>query len=237
MKNAQTLIAACGAAAVVAGLIAVGGAGGKQESKINETFENYAKTITNEDGQTTRGWRTVFDGQKNGPGVWLNNEGMRLAPQVASAPEETHSSLVVATKEIASENLNLEAQYVTRKQLRENNPANPWEVAWLIWNYQDNDNFTYLILKPNGWEIGRRHPDGDGGQQFIATGETPTTSIGQARTATIRQRGQVCTILVDGKKIATVTLREEEIGGKIGIYTEDAEILLTKISARNPASK
>ena len=35
----------------------------------------------------------------------------------------------------------------TVRQLREGSPANPWEVAWVVWNYVDPNHFYYLAIK------------------------------------------------------------------------------------------
>jgi hypothetical protein len=38
----------------------------------------------------------------------------------------------------------------TDKQLRQNSTPNPWEVAWIMWRYQDDWHHYYFIFKPNG---------------------------------------------------------------------------------------
>ena len=57
----------------------------------------------------------------------------------------------------------------TVRQVR-NGPANPWEVAWLLWHYTDDQHFYSIVLKPNGWELGKEDPAYPGAQRFLATG-------------------------------------------------------------------
>jgi hypothetical protein len=42
----------------------------------------------------------------------------------------------------------------TERRLR-GDRANPWDAAWLVWRYTDDQHFYYLVLKPDGFELGK----------------------------------------------------------------------------------
>jgi len=143
---------------------------------------------------------------------------------------------------------------------------NNWEVAWLMWNATTRDgpgdqgtgiptdvteHCYYLVLKPNGWELGKLDQslftDGDeGGQRYLATGTSPTFPIGTTwRNVTITQIGATITVEVDGKVLTTFTDgpgsggygpwsdhpdQEVYTSGSVGLYTEDALTQFTDIS-------
>ena len=118
----------------------------------------------------------------------------------------------------------------TVRQLREGSPPNPWEVAWVVWNYVDPSHFYYLAIKPIGWEVGKVDPAHRGAQRFMATGETPYP-IGEWHTFEIVHRDHGTTVRLNGETVATI--RDEDgpyIGGRIGVYTEDAEIQLSHVT-------
>ncbi len=93
-----------------------------------------------------------------------------------------------------------------------------------MWDYLGPAHFTYLVLKPNGWEIGRRDPTKPGGQRFIATGDNPVTPIGATRTATVDRVGLRTTVTVDGTRLAVFYVRPREAIGAVGMYSEDARV-------------
>ena len=57
-----------------------------------------------------------------------------------------------------------------------------------MWDYTDNNHFSYLALKTNGWELGKRDPAYPGGQRFLATGSDSPTQIGQWRKGLMREQ-------------------------------------------------
>lgn len=165
-------------------------------------------------------WSTVFDGFG-----WVRSGAsavVAMAPMPSTRPSETHAGLVRSKS--AHTDFDLSMQMRTVRQLRSGSPPNPWEVAWAVWNYADNEHFSYLILKPNGWELGKADPAYPGAQRFLATGETPFP-IGPAYLVRIRQEGNVVTLWADGRQL--VSFRDDErpyTSGSFGLYTEDAEV-------------
>ena len=151
---------------------------------------------------------------------------VRLTPSVASADWDTHSALVTSNKTFTQTCNVITARQRTVKQLRTTTPANPWEVSWLVWDYKDNDHFTYLAVKPNGWELGKRDPAYLYGQRFLATGEL-TTPIGQWRSLNVKRSStatnSTTTVTMDGVKLTSfVDTQNVYKSGKVGMYTEDA---------------
>lgn len=202
----------------------------KQQSKspppvrFHETFANVKRAIVLDDSHEWGRWRVAFDGRNDGPGVTVRKGSLRLMPESVSTLEETRASMVVSKRTFRHRALTLRASWTSIKSTRVGTDALPWERGWLVWDYIDNDNFTYLILKPNGWEIGRRDPLGRGGQRFILTGGHPRTDWGQRRSVRVeRDRGRTV-ITVDGRELARFRVPQGERHGRVGMYTEDAVV-------------
>ncbi|MDO4899620.1 hypothetical protein [Actinomyces sp.] len=183
-------------------------------------------------GMNCSDWRLVFDGYG---AASCNSQTVTLSPAVATRADETHAGLAT------SETVTVEAGRVTvcratlltRKQLRRGGAPNPWEVAWLLWSYQDNDHFYALVLKPNGWEVSKQNPAYPGKQQFLASGATPDFAVGRTYQVTVRvdttASGEVVTdIAVDGEDLVTISDTDAPYSfGPVAAYTEDAAIEVT----------
>ncbi len=153
---------------------------------------------------------------------------LTLAPAAASRADETHSALIVS-REVFQGSVHFEGSVCTLEQLRVG-PANPWETAWLVWNYGDNDHFYYFAMKPNGWELGKRDPDYAGGQRFLATSTDVTFEVGKWNRFTINQDGDRIVISVDGVELVRFQDHERPyLSGRIGLYTEDARVMLDDV--------
>lgn len=198
--------------------------------RIVEDFTGYPAARLMGDGAVFGPWRVVFDGMNHGPSIRLRPGLLRLAPQSARGDGATNAALVVSRRGFTGPSLALTATWTTRATTRIG-VANPWEAGWLVWDYVDNDHFTYLVLKPNGWEVGRRDPSQRGGQRFVADGDLPTTPIGMTRTATVTRTDGTTSIKVDDQHLVTFTLPPNERRGAIGMYSEDAIVDWTSITA------
>jgi hypothetical protein len=128
-------------------------------------------------------------------------------------------------------------QHVTTKQLRTPAP-NPWEVAWVVWNYTDNNHLYYFVLKTNGWEVGKRDPryyvaGVNDGQKIIATGESITATIGRWYEFRVEVNGADADIYVDG--VLVTRFKDTDtgplLGGRVGLYCEDAAVKFNNITA------
>jgi hypothetical protein len=97
---------------------------------------------------TTRGnWYSRHDGFGRTAVV---NHGtrplLRLSTRAPTLPTETYSSLVRTTRTF--DDVDFSLRLTTAKQLRAR--PNPWEVAWVLWRYTDNEHFYSFIVKPDG---------------------------------------------------------------------------------------
>lgn len=237
-------IAALSAATLVAtGLAAatVPAAATNKASKkllISEEFSSLASGSTWTDGQTLGRWQVVFAGYGAVSKPAARPHVLRLSPARAQSPDQTHAALVVSRKSFANRCLDVTTRVLVREQLRTGSAANPWETAWLVWDYLDNDHFSYLAIKTNGWELGKRDPAYPGGQRFLATGEAPATAAGEWRTARIKRTasadGSQSTIRAFVGGVNVSSFRDTErpyVSGKLGMYVEDATADFDKVVA------
>ncbi|OLT39564.1 calcium-binding protein [Serinicoccus sp. CNJ-927] len=173
-----------------------------------------------EEGSEHDGWRVVFDGHGV---VRPDGDGVLLEPRHAASADVTHGGLVVTTQaHPAGTDLAITAS--TQEQVREGDP-NPWEVAWVLWNYQDPEHFYAVVLKPNGWEVSKQDPAYPGNQRFLASGTEPRFPIGADYRVEVEQADGVMSVSVDGEQLAEVTDTERPYTeGAIGLYTEDARV-------------
>lgn len=177
---------------------------------------------------TTRGdWRLAYDGYGTATGSSEAGDWRyRLRPQAATEPDETHASLAVNERVVTD--LRISARLRTQRQLRPE--PNPWEVAWLVWHYSDDQHFYYVALKPNGWELGKEDPAYPGAQRYLAARSSPTFPVGRWYEVEVHQTGNEIRIAVDGQPLVQVHDNERPyVQGRVGLYTEDADAEFTDI--------
>lgn len=173
------------------------------------------------EGSRHAGWVSVFNG---GGSVRGNAVTITMRPAIAATPERTHAALVVSEDRV--EDFTVAVR--TTEQLRPGTP-NPWEVGWVLWAYQDPTHFYYVILKPNGWEIGKADPAYPGNQRFLATGRGHFP-IGSTYAVRVLQQGARSTVWVGSDKLATVEDADRPYpGSAVGLYTEDAAVQFTPL--------
>jgi hypothetical protein len=149
------------------------------------------------------------------------NTSFVLDPKTSTRPAETHAALVLSTK--TYRNLHYTVKLTTSRQLRRNSPANPWEVGWFLWDYTNDQHFYYLLLKPNGWELGQENPHYAGDQRYLVTKSSPTYRIGHQYTVRIVQSGPTIMAYVDGQFLVSYTdTQHPYYSGHIGLYDEDS---------------
>jgi Domain of Unknown Function (DUF1080) len=175
-------------------------------------------------GHSRGDWREVFDGYGVGFSTFDTAAGQmhELVPRVANSGDRTHSALAIDLHPSADFDLRVEMR--TLEQLRVGTEPNPWEVAWLVWRFDDSEHFYYLALKPNGWELGKRDPGYPGGQRFLATANSPSFRVGESwNDVRVHAVGSRFTVWVDGEKLSDFEDHERPYkSGHIGMYTEDA---------------
>ncbi len=153
-----------------------------------------------------------------------------MAPTSALNAGVTHAPLAVGPEH--GDRVTLRANFETIEHTRLFGAPNPWEVAWLVWHFQDDEHFYYFIPKPNGWELGKRDPAYPGGQRFLATGTDRVFPIGQVYEVTVQQRGTLMTVFVDGQQV--VQFRDGERpyrSGRVALYSEDAAIRVHDVAS------
>ena len=194
---------------------------------LNDDFESMP-TSTWAEGSTHGAWTTRFDGFGKVAVERAGTKVLMLRPQASEEPGETHAALVTSKRTFSS--MQLTARAKTVKQLRTSDP-NPWESAWVIWNYTDNTHFYYLALKTNGWEVGKAHPRYHGSKRFLATGSDMKFPIGTWASVDIRQIGNTMQVSANGKLLTTFTDNERPYtSGAVGVYNEDAKTYFDDIS-------
>ena len=155
---------------------------------------------------------------------------LRMQPLASTQPGETHAVLAVSHGSFGAGGTpyTFRGELRTVRQLRTPAP-NAWEVAWIVWNYADNDHLYYVVLKPNGWEIGKRDPryavpGVNDGQKIIATGESLKLQVGRWYRFEVKVAGAQAQILVDGVPVAQFRDTDSAplLGGRVGLYGEDA---------------
>lgn len=153
-----------------------------------------------------------------------------LAPKAADSADTTHAALLIS-RERYSGRVAFAGRVATIRQLRVGSPPNPWECAWLVWNYQDEQHFYYVALKPTGWEIGKRDPAYPGGQRFLASGAA-SYPLGVWHDFLIVQERNAISVRVNGAEIASYVDGERPyLSGNLGLYVEDAEAQLDDVTA------
>ena len=193
-------------------------------------FSSMAAGTPWEEGAGEAGLINVFDGY----GIVAvravdGSPALVASPARAADPSETHAALVVSEASVAAD-MTLRMTARTMAQLRVGEP-NPWETAWVVWGYTDPENFYYLALKTNGWEIGKRDPSYAGGQRFLADARDEGFAMGQAAAVEVEQDGGAMSVWVDGFLLAELDDTERPLlGGAIGFYTEDAAVAFDDVA-------
>ena len=153
-----------------------------------------------------------------------------VAPKASTSSDGTHAALVVSG-EMFQDVVTFDGKTLIDKQLRTGSDDNPWETAWLVWDYADNDHFYYFALKTNGWELGKRDPNYPGGQRYLASGEDIRFTTETWYGFHVTQHGATMTVAIDGMEIVAFTDRQAAyFGGKLGICSEDARVRLDQVS-------
>lgn len=181
-------------------------------------------------GEDFGAWTVRFDGYGCVSVYGRGEQGaLAMGPKAAQKDFHTHAPLVLGPS--YGDHLMLHTRVETTAQLRDGKP-NPWEVAWVIWQYEDDTKFYYFIPKPNGWELGKRDPNYPGGQRFLASGTKERFPIGQVHDVTVVQDDDKIAVFVDGREIVRTRDTEKPYRqGRIGIYAEDAAIKVHAVRA------
>jgi hypothetical protein len=166
---------------------------------------------------------TVADNNNN------NNTVFYEEPKTSTSPNETHAALTLTTE--TYEDVEMQLKVKTNEQLRQNSTPNPWEVAWIMWRFQDDWHHYYFIFKPNGVELGKKQNENQAEEQiFLYTANEPQLKINEWNTWRIKMSGNHIEIwlkVADGSWLTVVDYHDDTpiVGpGNIGLYTEDAHV-------------
>lgn len=196
-------------------------------ARFSDDFESFAVGTSWADGAVNGRWTDVFNGYGSAQIASDGNNVLAQAPKASTSAGETHAALMVSSQQFIDVDVTLQMRTVS--QLRTGSNPNPWEVAWVLWNYTDSTHFYYVILKPNGMEIGKEDPAYPGAQRFLVTSSTPYPA-GRWYTVHIEQTGATFTVSVDGTVAGQFTDNERPyMAGAIGLYSEDALVHFNNI--------
>lgn len=219
-RGLRRAIAVVAVAASALGLTALPTAAQADTATLLDRFSGYTTGSEWRDSSTHGFWRAVFDGYGRIAVTKDDSKVLSLRPKVSDEADETHAALVVSKREFGDVDMRMRMKTVD--QLREGK-ANPWEVAWSLWHYQGNNRFYYLILKPNGWELGKADPEYPGAQRFLKTG-SKRFEVGRWHNVRVRQVGRTMTVWANGQKLTTFKDGERPYKkGNVGVYNEDAK--------------
>jgi hypothetical protein len=194
-----------------------------------------ANDVCLSEGESTGQWHLRYSGY--GCVTLTTGKGgteLSMEPARADGTAETHAPLLLGPE--YGDRMIMNARVETVEQLRRNAEPNAWEVAWIVWQYQDDSHFYYFIPKPNGWELGKRDPTYPGRQRFLASSVERKFPLGHAYNVQITHQGNVFSVVVDGIAIVTFTDTERPyLSGRIALYSEDAAIRVHQVSVRTGA--
>jgi hypothetical protein len=184
------------------------------------------------DGSKHGNWRDRFGGFGK---VGISVDGSRVqasVPRASKNPGETHAALVTSVKSFG--NMDVTVKMKTIKQLRSPHP-NPWEMAWVLWHYTDDVHFYYVVLKTNGWELGKEDPAYRGNQRFLLTQSYPKFQTGVWYVLHIRQVGPTITVWVGKTLLGSYTDQDRPYTvGSLGLYCEDSYVHFDNVLVTKP---
>lgn len=149
-----------------------------------------------------------------------------LQSQAPSSPGETHSALLTSSATWGDQVFSYSAS--TLAQLRTGSAPNPWEVAWSMFRFTDLTHYYWFIVKPNGWELGKKQ--GSDTQIFLATGTAPSRPVGSTYQVRIEAQGGRIRVSLDGTPVVDYTDPSPLLSGSVGLYEEDAKVTFANVS-------
>jgi hypothetical protein len=206
---------------------------------LYDNFEGHAYTITDNQTSPNGKWFNKYSGFGTSGSVRItssltppdnnSNTVFYQKPKTSTNPNETHAALTLTTQ--VYEDVEMHLKVKTNQQLRQNSTPNPWEVAWIMWRYQDDWHHYYFIFKPNGVELGKKQNDNQAEEQiFLYTANEPILKINEWNTWYLKMSGNHIEIWLEmangfWQRVVNHYDNEPIVGpGKIGLYTEDAYV-------------
>jgi len=213
---------------------------GTGDPDLYDDFEG-GSTYSLSDGQISPNgkWKSLYAGfgmtgiiQEEG------NKHIHLQPMTSTSPGETQGAAVATTTSYKDFSLTLDV--ITKRQLRQNSPANNWETAWLNWNAIDQFHAYGFTLKVLGFQLEKKDNNNqdDGAEIYLITQNSPSVKMNTWQTWQITVSGTETgtpriQVWIDGTKIVDYVDNHPAIprnsetmkqGGPIALYTEDAAV-------------
>src|SRR5215211_987107 len=208
--------------------------------ELYDNFEGPPYVLADDDASPNGKWLGMYNGQGSSgttvtttttmtTTVSSGNEVFFQKPKASAFPTETHAALTLTAQEYEDVDIYLKVRTV--QQLRQNSPPNPWEVAWVMWRYQDDWHHYYFIFKPNGIELGKKQNDERAdGQVFLFTANEPQLAMNRWNIWNIRMVDnhieEWLKVGLSWKKVVDYYDRNNPIEGpgRVGLYNEDAHV-------------
>ncbi|WP_222424722.1 3-keto-disaccharide hydrolase [Candidatus Nitrosocosmicus arcticus] len=184
------------------------------------------------EGQTSPNgeWKNVYSGYGS-TGVQDVSQRVNfwLYPQASTSPSETHAAKVTSTDKFCD--FTMEFDINTAKQLRKNSPPNTWEVGWVFFRFSDTFHYYWLVVKPNGIELGKKDcdtcTDPVDGQQFLVTKSTPTIKMNTWNNVKIDMVSNHIKVYWNGNLVIDYIdtgMSPKLASGAVSMYSEDAYV-------------
>jgi hypothetical protein len=218
--------------------------------QLYDDFEGPTYTITDNQTSPNGKWFNKYSGFGTSGTVTIpavpatdnNNTVFYEMPKNSTSPEETHAALTLTTQ--TYEDFEIYLKVKTLQQLRQNSTPNLWEVAWVMWRFQDDWHHYYFIFKPNGVELGKKQNENQAEEQiFLYTADEPKLNFDEWSAWYIKMSGNHIEIWLEleeyGPWQKVVDYHDDLpiVGpGHIGLYTEDAHVQFDDIhiASSNP---
>jgi hypothetical protein len=200
------------------------------QATLNDKF-HYPQYLLLE-GQTSPNgeWKNAYSGYGS-TGVqdvsgrvnfWLN-------PQTSTSAAETHAAKVTSTDKFCDFEMKFDIN--TAKQLRKNSPPNTWEVGWVFFRFSDTFHYYWLVVKPNGIELGKKDCDSCtdpvDGQQFLVTKSSPKITMNTWNSVKIDMVGNHIWVYWNGNLVIDyidTAMSPILASGQVSMYSEDAYV-------------
>jgi hypothetical protein len=165
-------------------------------------------------------WRTWW-GQAS-----LKGGTYTLQSQAPSSLAETHSALLTSSATWGDQVFSYSATTIAQRRIGD--APNPWEVAWSMFRFTDLTHYYWFIVKPNGWELGKKQ--GSDTQIFLATGDTPRMAVGATYQVRVQAEGARIRVSVNGSPVVDYTDARPLLSGSVGLYEEDSRVTFGNVS-------
>jgi hypothetical protein len=199
----------------------------------NSVYDMFDRTYVLREGQTSPNgeWKNVYSGYgSTGVKAVDGRIVFYLSPMASTSAAQTLAALVKSTDKFCD--FSMQVDMNTVKPLRKGSPANTWEVGWLFFRYTDTFHYYWLLVKPNGIELGKKDCDTCSdpveGQKYLVTKSTPTLKFNTWNKVKVDMIGNNIKVYWNGNLVIDYVDRAMSpklASGNIAMYSEDAYVL------------